>query len=158
MARPVVALSNKDIGYLPGDIQSKLDPYMKPLFDNLGVIEHAEETTKKSQVAKLLDDKTLIIEPLSYIRGRSLVKTCFIIDEAQNLTPHEIKTIITRAGEGTKIIFSGDIFQIDHPYLNSHSNGLAHLIEKMKGQSIYAHINLNKGERSILADLAGSIL
>ena len=158
MARPVVALSNKDIGYLPGDIQSKLDPYMKPLFDNLGVIEHAEGTTKKSQVAKLLDDKTLIIEPLSYIRGRSLVKTCFIIDEAQNLTPHEIKTIITRAGEGTKIIFTGDIFQIDHPYLNSHSNGLAHLIEKMKGQNIYAHINLNKGERSELADLAGSIL
>ena len=158
MARPVVALSNKDIGYLPGDIQSKLDPYMKPLFDNLGVIEHAEGTNKKSQVAKLLDDKTLIIEPLSYIRGRSLVKTCFIIDEAQNLTPHEIKTIITRAGEGTKIIFTGDIFQIDHPYLNSHSNGLAHLIEKMKGQNIYAHINLNKGERSELADLAGSIL
>ena len=158
MARPVVALSNKDIGYLPGDIQSKLDPYMKPLFDNLGVIEHAEGTTKKSQVAKLLDNKTLIIEPLSYIRGRSLVKTCFIIDEAQNLTPHEIKTIITRAGEGTKIIFTGDIFQIDHPYLNSHSNGLAHLIEKMKGQNIYAHINLNKGERSELADLAGSIL
>ena len=158
MARPVVALSNKDIGYLPGDIQSKLDPYMKPLFDNLGVIEHAEGTTKKSQVTKLLDDKTLIIEPLSYIRGRSLVKTCFIIDEAQNLTPHEIKTIITRAGEGTKIIFTGDIFQIDHPYLNSHSNGLAHLIEKMKGQNIYAHINLNKGERSELADLAGSIL
>ena len=120
---------------------------MKPLFDNLGVIEHAEGTTKKSQVAKLLDDKTLIIEPLSYIRGRSLVKTCFIIDEAQNLTPHEIKTIITRAGEGTKIIFTGDIFQIDHPYLNSHSNGLAHLIEKMKGQNIYAHINLNKGEK-----------
>lgn len=158
MARPIVALSNKDIGYLPGDIQSKLDPYMKPLFDNLGVIEHAEGTNKKSQVAKLLDDKFLIIEPLSYIRGRSLVKTCFIIDEAQNLTPHEIKTIITRAGEGTKIIFTGDIFQIDHPYLNSHSNGLAHLIEKMKGKNIYAHINLNKGERSELADLAGSIL
>ena len=158
MARPIVALSNKDIGYLPGDIQSKLDPYMKPLFDNLGVIEHAEGTNKKSQVAKLLDDKFLIIEPLSYIRGRSLVKTCFIIDEAQNLTPHEIKTIITRAGEGTKIIFTGDIFQIDHPYLNSHSNGLAHLIEKMKGQNIYAHINLNKGERSELADLAGNIL
>lgn len=158
MARPIVALSNKDIGFLPGDIQSKLDPYMKPLFDNLGVIEHAEGSTKRSQVAKLLDDKILVIEPLSYIRGRSLVKTCFIIDEAQNLTPHEIKTIITRAGEGTKIIFTGDIFQIDHPYLDSHSNGLSYLIEKMRGQRIYAHINLTKGERSELADLAGSIL
>ncbi|MFL2860947.1 MAG: PhoH family protein [Pontiellaceae bacterium] len=158
MARPIVALSNKDIGYLPGDIQSKLDPYMKPLFDNLGVIEHAEGFTKRSQVTKLLDDKILVIEPLSYIRGRSLVKTFFIIDEAQNLTPHEIKTIITRAGEGTKIIFTGDIFQIDHPYLDSHSNGLSYLIEKMRGQRIYAHINLTKGERSELADLAGSIL
>lgn len=158
MARPIVALSNKDIGYLPGDIQSKLDPYMKPLFDNLAVIEHNEGTNKKTRVSKLLDDNFLIIEPLSYIRGRSLVNTCFIIDEAQNLTPHEIKTIITRAGEGTKIIFTGDIFQIDHPYLNSHSNGLAYLIEKMKGQKIYAHVNLNKGERSELADLAGNIL
>lgn len=158
MARPIVALSNKDIGYLPGDIQSKLDPYMKPLFDNLGVIEHAEGSTKKSEVSKLLEDNVLVIEPLSYIRGRSLVKTFFIIDEAQNLTPHEIKTIITRAGEGTKIIFTGDIFQIDHPYLDSHSNGLSYLIEKMRGQRLYAHVNLTKGERSELADLAGSIL
>jgi PhoH-like ATPase len=158
MARPIVALSNKDIGFLPGDIQSKLDPYMKPLYDNLGVIEHAEGDTKRSQVSKLLEDKKLVIEPLSYIRGRSLVNTFFIIDEAQNLTPHEIKTIITRAGEGTKIVFTGDIFQIDHPYLDSHSNGLSYLIEKMKGQRLYAHVNLTKGERSELADLAGSIL
>ncbi|MCF7818336.1 MAG: PhoH family protein [Kiritimatiellales bacterium] len=158
MARPIVALSNKDIGYLPGDIQSKLDPYMKPLFDNLGVIEHAEGDTKHSQVSKLLEEKKLVIEPLSYIRGRSLVNTFFIVDEAQNLTPHEIKTIITRAGEGTKIVFTGDIFQIDHPYLDSHSNGLSYLIEKMKGQRLYAHVNLTKGERSELADLAGSLL
>ncbi len=158
MARPIVALSNKDIGFLPGDIQSKLDPYMKPLFDNLGVIEHAEGNTKHSQISKLLEDRKLVIEPLSYIRGRSLVNTFFIIDEAQNLTPHEIKTIITRAGEGTKIVFTGDIFQIDHPYLDSHSNGLSYLIEKMKGQRLYAHINLTKGERSELADLAGSLL
>jgi PhoH-like ATPase len=158
MARPIVALSNKDIGFLPGDIQSKLDPYMKPLFDNLGVIEHAQGDTKRSQVTKLVDDKKLVIEPLSYIRGRSLVNTFFIIDEAQNLTPHEIKTIITRAGEGTKIVFTGDIFQIDHPYLDSHSNGLSYLIEKMKGQRLYAHVNLTKGERSELADLAGSLL
>ena len=106
----------------------------------------------------MLEEEKLLITPLAYIRGRSLQKSFFIVGEAQNLTPHEIKTIITRAGEGTKIIFTGDIFQIDHPYLNSHSNGLAHLIEKMKGQNIYAHINLNKGERSELADLAGSIL
>ncbi len=158
MARPIVALSNKDIGFLPGDIQSKLDPYMKPLFDNLGVIEHAQGETKRSQVSKLVDDKKLIIEPLSYIRGRSLVNTFFIVDEAQNLTPHEIKTIITRAGEGTKIVFTGDIFQIDHPYLDSHSNGLSYLIEKMRGQRLYAHVNLTKGERSELADLAGTLL
>jgi len=158
MARPIVALSNKDIGFLPGDIQSKLDPYMKPLFDNLAVIEHAQGETKRSHVAKLVDDKKLVIEPLSYIRGRSLVNTFFIIDEAQNLTPHEIKTIITRAGEGTKIVFTGDIFQIDHPYLDSHSNGLSYLIEKMKGQRLYAHVNLTKGERSDLADLAGTLL
>ena len=158
MARPIVALSNKDIGYLPGDIQSKLDPYMKPLFDNLAVIEHAQGDTKRNQFSKLLEDRKLIIEPLSYIRGRSLVNTFFIVDEAQNLTPHEIKTIITRAGEGTKIIFTGDIFQIDHPYLDSHSNGLSYLIEKMKGQQLYSHVNLTKGERSELADLAGSLL
>lgn len=158
MARPIVALSNKDIGFLPGDIQSKLDPYMKPLYDNLGVIEHSQGENKRNRVSKLLEEKKLVIEPLSYIRGRSLVKTCFIIDEAQNLTPHEIKTIITRAGEKTKIIFTGDIFQIDHPYLDSHSNGLSYLIEKMKGQKLYAHVNLQKGERSALADLAGDIL
>lgn len=158
MARPIVALSNKDIGFLPGDIQSKLDPYMKPLFDNLAVIEHAQGDAKKSQMSKLVDDKKLIIEPLSYIRGRSLVNTFFIIDEAQNLTPHEIKTIITRAGEGTKIVFTGDVFQIDHPYLDSHSNGLSYLIEKMTGQRLYSHVNLTKGERSELADLAGSLL
>lgn len=158
MARPIVALSNKDIGYLPGDIQSKLDPYMKPLFDNLAVIEHAQGDNKRNQSGKLLDERKLVIEPLSYIRGRSLVNTFFIIDEAQNLTPHEIKTIITRAGEGTKIVFTGDIFQIDHPYLDSHSNGLSYLIEKMKGQQLYAHVNLTKGERSELADLAGSLL
>ena len=129
MARPIVALSNKDIGFLPGAIHSKLDPYMKPLYDNLGVIEHSQSETKKSNVTKLLEEKKLVIEPLSYIRGRSLVKICFIIDEAQNLTPHEIKTIITRAGEKTKIVFTGDIFQIDHAYLDSHSNGLSYLSE-----------------------------
>jgi PhoH-like ATPase len=160
LARPIVPLSNKDIGYLPGDIQSKLNPYMQPLFDNLGVIQnqYPETDPKHKKIKELLDDQKLLIEALSYIRGRSLVKIYFIVDEAQNLTPHEIKTIITRAGEGTKMVFTGDIFQIDHPYLDSQSNGLSYLIEKMQGQRIYAHVNLEKGERSELADIASTLL
>jgi len=160
MARPIVALSNKDIGFLPGDIQSKLDPYMQPLYDNLAVIrnQYRETDKKNKQISDLIDEEKLIISPLSYIRGRSLVKIFFIVDEAQNLTPHEIKTIITRAGDGTKVVLTGDIWQIDHPYLDSHSNGLSHLIEKMQGQSLYAHINLAKGERSELAELASHLL
>ena len=160
MARPIIPLSNKDIGYLPGDIHSKIDPYMQPLYDNLGVIQNqfTGNDPKHTKIKQLLDEKKLVITPLAYIRGRSLVKIFFIVDEAQNLTPHEIKTIITRAGEGTKMIFTGDIFQIDHPYLDAHSNGLSYLIEKMKGQKIYAHVNLKKGERSELAELASNLL
>jgi PhoH-like ATPase len=160
MARPIVPLSNKDIGFLPGDIRSKLDPFMQPLFDNLGVIQNqwAETDARHKKIRELLEQDKLIIEALSYIRGRSLVKIYFIVDEAQNLTPHEVKTIITRAGEGTKVVFTGDIYQIDHPYLDSQSNGLSHLIEKMQGQPMYAHINLEKGERSALAELASNLL
>jgi PhoH-like ATPase len=160
MARPIVPLSNKDVGFLPGDIQSKLSPYMQPLFDNLGVIQNqfSEGDTKHRRIKEFLEEEKLVISPLSYIRGRSLVKIYFIVDEAQNLTPHEIKTIITRAGESTKMVFTGDIFQIDHPYLDSHSNGLSFLIEKMRGQKLYAHINLEKGERSELAELASNLL
>ncbi len=160
MARPVVPLSNKDIGYLPGDIHSKLDPYMQPLYDNLGVIQHqfSENSTRHTQIKELLDDEKLVIAPLAFIRGRSLVKIFFIVDEAQNLTPHEVKTIITRAGEGTKMVFTGDINQIDHPYLDSHSNGLTFLIDRMKGQKLYAHMTLNKGERSELSELASDLL
>lgn len=160
MARPIVPLSNKDIGYLPGDIQSKLDPYMQPLFDNLGVIknQYQDHDQNHLRIEQMLQEEKLVIEPLSYIRGRSLVKIFFIVDEAQNLTPHEVKTIITRAGEGTKIVLTGDIYQIDHPYLDSLSNGLSYLIEKMKGQKLYAHINLEKGERSKLAELASNLL
>lgn len=160
MGRPVVPLSNKDVGFLPGDIKAKLDPYMQPLYDNLGVIQnqHPDTDSKNSKIKEFLDEKKLIIAPLSYIRGRSIVKTYFIVDEAQNLTPHEIKTIITRAGEGTKLVFTGDIYQIDHPYLDCHSNGLSYLIEKMQGQPLYAHIHLEKGERSELADLATNLL
>ena len=160
LARPVVPLSNKDIGYLPGDIKSKLDPYMQPLYDNLGVIQNQFDQNDKShkRIKEYLESEKLVISPLSYIRGRSLVKIYFIVDEAQNLTPHEVKTIITRAGEGTKIVFTGDILQIDHPYLDRHSNGLSYLIEKMQGQKIYSHITLQKGERSELADLASDLL
>jgi len=160
IARPIVPLSNKDMGYLPGDIPAKLDPYMQPLYDNLAVIQnqYSEKDSRHLKIKELLEDEKLVISPLSYIRGRSLVKIYFIVDEAQNLTPHEVKTIITRAGEGTKIVFTGDIFQIDHPYLDTLSNGLSYLIEKMQGQSIYAHINLEKGERSELAELASNLL
>jgi PhoH-like ATPase len=160
LARPIVPLSNKDIGYLPGDIQSKIGPYMQPLYDNLAVIRNqfADQSEMSQLIGRLLDDRKLIIEPLAYIRGRSLVKMYMIVDEAQNLTPHEVKTIITRAGEQTKVVFTGDIHQIDHPYLDSQSNGLSHLIEKMQGQPLYAHINLEKGERSELAMLASELL
>ncbi|PIE35571.1 ribonuclease [candidate division KSB3 bacterium] len=160
MARPIVPLSNKDLGFLPGDVHSKLDPYMQPLYDNLGVIQHQfpESGSQYRRIKEFLDNEKLVISPLAYIRGRSLVKVYFIVDEAQNLTPHEVKTIITRAGEGTKMIFTGDIFQIDHPYLDSQSNGLSYLIEKMQGQKLYAHITLEKGERSELAELASNLL
>ncbi len=160
LARPIVPLSNKDIGYLPGDIQSKIGPYMQPLYDNLAVIrsQFSEQSEMSQLLGRLLEDKKLIIEPLAYIRGRSLVKMYMIVDEAQNLTPHEVKTIITRAGEGTKMVFTGDIHQIDHPYLDCQSNGLSHLIEKMQRQPLYAHINLEKGERSELAMLASALL
>ncbi len=161
LARPIVALSNRDLGYLPGDVDEKIGPYMQPLYDNLGVIqdrliEPVERRGKKFQ--KLMDEEKLVIAPLAYIRGRSLVDTFFIVDEAQNLTPHEIKTIVTRVGENTKIVFTGDIFQIDHPYLDIYSNGLSHLIDKMQGQKLYTHIFLEKGERSELAELASDLL
>ena len=160
LTRPVVALSNKDIGFLPGDIQSKIKPYMQPLFDNLSVIrsQFKEKSEMFQRLQAMLEDEKLAIEPLAYIRGRSLVKMFMIVDEAQNLTPHEVKTIITRAGEGTKIVFTGDIHQIDHPYLGLRSNGLSTLIDKMQGQKLYAHIDLQKGERSELAELASDIL
>lgn len=160
MARPIVPLSNRDLGFLPGDISAKLDPYMQPLYDNLSVIQNqfSDKDDRNMKIREMLGDEKLVISPLSYIRGRSLVKIFFIVDEAQNLTPHEVKTIITRAGEGTKVVFTGDVFQIDHPYLDSLSNGLSYLIEKMQGQKLYAHITLEKGERSELADLASDLL
>ncbi|MBI1248945.1 AAA family ATPase [bacterium] len=160
LARPVVPLSNRDLGYLPGDISAKMDPYMQPLFDNLSVIRHQfNDTDKEAQrINRMLEQEKLVITPLAYIRGRSLQRMYMIVDEAQNLTPHEVKTIITRAGEGTKIVFTGDINQIDHPYLDSLSNGMSYMINRMKGQDLYAHISLEKGERSELADIASELL
>lgn len=160
LARPIVALSNKDIGFLPGDAKEKVSPYMQPLFDNLNVIKRQFSPT--STELKRLDDmqksEQLVIEALAFIRGRSLSETYCIIDEAQNLTPHEIKTIITRAGEGTKMVFTGDIQQIDQPYLDSQSNGLVYMIDRMKDQNLFAHVNLVKGERSLLSELASNLM
>lgn len=160
LARPIVPLSNKDIGYLPGDIKSKLNPYMEPLWDNLKFIQnqYSESDKEYSKITEMVQNEKLVITPLAYIRGRSLSNICFIVDEAQNLTPHEVKTIITRAGENTKIIFTGDIYQIDTPYLDSQSNGLSYLIDRLKDHELYAHITLEKGERSELANLANELL
>lgn len=160
LARPIVALSNRDLGFLPGDAQEKINPYMQPLFDNLSVIKHSfnARSLEYQKIEELLKEEKLIITPLAYIRGRSLSDSYFIIDEAQNLTPHEIKTIITRAGEGTKLVFTGDLQQIDSPYLDMKSNGLAYMTEKMKNHEVFAHVNLVKGERSYLAELASDLL
>ncbi|MBQ0083040.1 MAG: PhoH family protein [bacterium] len=160
LARPIVAMSNHDLGALPGDAKEKVSPYMQPLFDNLNVIRHNLNYTGRecAEIDQMQKDNTLIIEALAFIRGRSLSNTYFIIDEAQNLTPHEIKTIITRAGEGTKIVFTGDIHQIDSPYLDMQSNGLVYMIDKMKGQPLFGHVNLIKGERSELSELASHLL
>ncbi|MCU0356799.1 MAG: PhoH family protein [Cyclobacteriaceae bacterium] len=160
LARPIVPLSNKDIGYLPGDIKSKLNPYMEPLWDNLKFIQNQYSETDKeySKITEMVNQEKLVITPLAYIRGRSLSNICFIVDEAQNLTPHEVKTIITRAGENTKIIFTGDIYQIDTPYLDAQSNGLSYLIDRLKNNELYAHVTLEKGERSELANLANELL
>ncbi len=160
LARPIVALSNRDLGFLPGDAMEKINPYMQPLYDNLGVIKHAfnPRSPEYQKLEELQKEDRLVITPLAYIRGRSLSNVYFIIDEAQNLTPHEIKTIITRAGEGTKMVFTGDLQQIDSPYLDIRSNGLSYLTEKMRNQDIFAHINLLKGERSYLAELASNLL
>jgi len=186
LARPIIPLSNREIGFLPGDAEDKISPYMQPLWDNLTFIKNQfKANEKKSKVLEQLQESGLLtITALAFIRGRSLtnaifiideaqnltpheVKTIrgrsltnaiFIIDEAQNLTPHEVKTIITRAGEGTKVIFTGDINQIDTPYMDEHSNGLTYLIDRLKGNSLFAHVKLEKGERSELANLANDML
>ncbi len=160
LARPIVPLSNRDIGFLPGDANEKINPYMQPLFDNLTYIKNQYRSSEKKykQIEDLQSDNRMIIMPLAFIRGRSLSNVFFIVDEAQNLTPHEVKTIITRAGEGTKIVFTGDVHQIDTPYLDENSNGLSYLIDRLKGNELFAHVKLEKGERSELANLANELL
>lgn len=160
LSRPTVILGNQDIGFLPGDQKSKMSPFLQPLMDNLNVIkEQFRPGSREAQrIEAMLTMEKLVIEPLAYIRGRSLGKCFFIIDEAQNLTPHEIKTIITRAGEGTKMVFTGDVFQIDQPYLDQWTNGLSHIAEKLSGQKLFEHVFLRKGERSALSDLAAKLL
>ena len=160
LSRPAVTLGNQDIGFLPGDQKSKMSPYLQPLMDNLGVIKGQFRPSSKEalKIDGMVNSEKLLITPLAYIRGRSLGKVFFIIDESQNLTPHEIKTIITRAGEGTKMVFTGDIFQIDQPYLDQWSNGLTHLGEKMYGQPLFEHVFLRKGERSTLSEIAVKLL
>jgi PhoH-like ATPase len=160
LTRPIVPLANKDIGYLPGDIQSKIGPYMQPLWDNLAMIKNRfnPSQTEHRRIDEMVENDKLHVLPLAYIRGRSLTNIIFIVDEAQNLTPHEVKTVITRAGEGTKILFTGDIFQIDTPYLDANTNGLSYLIDRLKDNPLYAHVNLEKGERSELANLASRLL
>lgn len=160
LARPIVPLSNRDIGFLPGDANEKINPYMQPLFDNLTYIKNQYRSSEKKykQIEDLQTDNRMVIMPLAFIRGRSLSNVFFIVDEAQNLTPHEVKTIITRAGEGTKIVFTGDVHQIDTPYLDENSNGLSYLIDRLKGNELFAHVKLEKGERSDLANLANELL
>ncbi|MBP5318576.1 MAG: PhoH family protein [Paludibacteraceae bacterium] len=160
LARPIVALSNKDLGFLPGTEKDKVAPYMQPLFDNLNFIKRqfSAESREVSSINEMQSSGQLVIEALAFIRGRSLSDAYIIVDEAQNLTPHEIKTIITRAGENTKVVFTGDVAQIDQPYLDQFSNGLVYTIDKMKGQQIFAHVNLVKGERSYLSELASNLL
>lgn len=159
VSRPIFPLG-RDLGFLPGDVEEKLAPWMQPIFDNvdllLGAVE--ERGKRKRGYKELVDMGLLEIEPLTYIRGRSIPKQYMIVDEAQNLTPHEIKTIVTRAGEGTKIVLTGDAYQIDNPYVDASSNGLTYVVEKFKGQEIAGHVTLSKGERSPLAELAANLL
>jgi PhoH-like ATPase len=161
VARPIFPLG-KDLGFLPGDLDEKLNPWMQPIYDNLELLLSGGLHTKQKRLSKsyqeLINQGMLQVEPLTYIRGRSLPNIFFIVDEAQNLTPHEIKTILTRAGEGTKIVLTGDPYQIDNPYIDSQNNGLTYVIEKFKNERIAAHITLMRGERSELATAAATLL
>ncbi len=168
VARPIMPMG-KDIGYLPGDKDEKLSAWMQPIFDNLTYLmstrggglpgsQHAESKPVEQRINQLMAEGSLVLEPLTYIRGRSIPHQFIIIDEAQNLSPHEVKTIVSRVGEGTKIILTGDVGQIDHPYLDSSSNGLSYMVERMKGQALVGHVTLARSERSELASLAAEML
>jgi PhoH-like ATPase len=156
VSRPIFPMG-RDIGYLPGDIEQKLNPWMQPIFDNVEFLMGADKKAA-GRAQELMNQGMLNIEPLTYIRGRSIPNQYLIVDEAQNLTPHEIKTIVTRAGQGTKVVLTGDPYQIDNPYVDSATSGLTYSVEKFKGQKIAAHVTLTKGERSELAELAANIL
>ncbi len=156
VSRPIFPMG-RDIGYLPGDIEQKLNPWMQPIFDNVEFLMGSDKKAS-GRAQELINQGMLNIEPLTYIRGRSIPKQYLIVDEAQNLTPHEIKTIITRAGSGTKVILTGDVYQIDNPYVDSANSGLTYAVERFKGHPIAAHVTLTKGERSELAELAANIL
>lgn len=160
LSRPIIPLMEKSVLLFPDKIENKVSPFLLPLYDNLNLIKSTLKSKPEllSEIEQMERDERLLITPLGYTRGRSLNNVCFIIDEAQNLTPHEMKTIISRAGNNTKIIFLGDIFQIDQPYLDIHSNGLSLLGEKFFGQSVFEHINMAKGERSELSKLACKLL
>jgi PhoH-like ATPase len=159
VSRPIFPLG-RDIGFLPGDIEEKLNPWMQPIYDNIELLLGLSKSDRKDgrSYAELFELGFVEIEPLTYIRGRSLPNVFMIVDEAQNLTPHEVKTIITRAGEGTKVILTGDPYQIDNPYIDSSNNGLTTVVERFKGQAAAGHITLSKGERSELAELASNLL
>lgn len=162
ISRPIVPMG-RDLGYLPGDITEKLTPWMQPLYDNFDLIFGTQDSKSKPEhwrhgYEELLDQGFLQIEPLTYIRGRTIPQQFLIVDEAQNLTPHEVKTIVTRAGEGTKIILTGDPEQIDNPYVDAASNGLTYIVERFKGEPLAGHITLSKGERSSLAERAAALL
>ncbi len=156
VSRPIFPMG-RDIGYLPGDIEQKLNPWMQPIFDNVEFLMGADKKAA-GRAQELINQGMLNIEPLTYIRGRSIPKQYLIVDEAQNLTPHEIKTIVTRAGGGTKVVLTGDVYQIDNPYVDSANSGLTYAVERFKGHPISAHVTLTKGERSELAELAANIL
>lgn len=163
VSRPIFPMG-KDVGFLPGDLEQKLNPWMQPIFDNIEFLmggsenRHRRGTASARGIQELINQGMLNIEPLTYIRGRSIPNQYLIVDEAQNLTPHEIKTILTRAGENTKVVLTGDCYQIDNPYVDSASNGLAHVVERMKNEEISGHVSLVKGERSPLAELSSNLL
>lgn len=161
VARPVFPMG-KDIGFLPGDLEEKLNPWMQPIYDNLELLLSGGSVGRQKRLSKsyqeLITQGMLGVEPLTYIRGRSLPQQFFVVDEAQNLTPHEVKTILTRAGEGTKVVLTGDPYQIDHPYLSVENNGLTYVIERFKYSRISGHVTLTQGERSELATLASELL